>query len=182
MLYLASASPRRAKLLREAGISFKRLKSSYHETGIFGDPPVVLVKKHAQGKAMAGARMIENGKLLAADTLVYFQGKILGKPRSRKDAVKTLTLLQGHWHTVVTGVAFFEVKHGEIVRRRLFSERTRVLLKKMSGSEIRNYFRSVNPMDKAGSYAIQSRKSIVKAIKGSFSNAVGLPMERLSFL
>lgn len=183
MLYLASASPRRAQLLKEAGIPFKILKSSYPEKPFPRMTPSTLVKKHALGKALAVCQRVQEGEILAADTLVYFKGKMIGKPKNFHKSFETLHLLQGKWHTVYTGVAYFRIKKSRIVRRLVFVEKTRVLLEKMDTRQIQSYFRRVNPLDKAGSYAIQAKgKTIVKAIKGSLSNAVGLPIERLGFL
>ena len=183
MLYLASASPRRVQLLKEAGIVFRAIRTGYREKDSSRLTPSLLVKKHALGKALAVAGKIRNGKILAADTVVYFGGKIIGKPLNRQAAVKTLLLLQGRWHTVYTAVAFFEMKNGRVFGRRSLVEKTKVLLKKMDEKDIRRYFHHVSPFDKAGSYAIQAKgESIVRKVNGSFSNAVGLPMERLRFL
>ena len=183
MLYLASASPRRAQLLKKAGIRFKILKTNYHEKPFPGMRPSKLVQKHALGKAVAASKTVNKGTVLAADTVVYFRKKIIGKPKNVHNALKTLELLQEQWHVVYTGVAVLHVFGDRVVKRRVFFEKTAVFLKKMDRSQIRRYFRQVNPLDKAGSYAIQSRHhSIVQKWRGSFSNAVGLPMERLKFL
>ena len=183
MLYLASASPRRARLLKEASIRFKVLISGYHERGGSRTGPARLVKKHAMGKALAASAKVREGNVLAADTVVYFRGKIIGKPARPAQAVSTLLSLQGRWHTVYTGVAFLRLKAGRIVQKNLFFEKTKVLLGALDEKGVRAYFRRVNPMDKAGSYAIQSgHGGLVKDVRGSFSNAVGLPMERLTFL
>ena len=182
-LFLASSSPRRAKLLREAGVRFKVLRSPYHERDSAHPKPAGLVKKHALGKALAASKKIADGRLLAADTTVYFRGKIIGKPKNKQDAFRTLSRLQGRWHAVYTGVALLEMKAGRPLRTRVFVEKTRVKIQKMDAGLIRRYLRRIDPMDKAGSYAIQVKKGgIVEAVRGSFSNAVGLPMERLRFL
>ena len=179
-LYLASRSPRRTRLLKEAGIRHRVLKTNYKERRSARLTPAVLVRKHAMGKAMAAAVLIKNGLILAADTVVFCKGKIIGKPRSRREAEKTLLSLQGRRHTVYTGVALIAVDKKNLRKKILFYEKTGVRLKKMDLSDIRRYFRRINPMDKAGAYAIQAKKgSIVREIRGSFSNAVGLPMERL---
>ena len=179
-LYLASRSPRRTRLLREAGIRHRIVVTKYKELGSPGMSPVSLVQKHAMGKALAAAAKVKNGLILAADTLVYSQRKIIGKPSSRHAAEKTLLGLQGRWHIVYTGVALIPVKNKRLLKKVLFHEKTKVRLKKMDLAEIRRYFRRVNPMDKAGAYAIQvKRGTIVEEVRGSFSNAVGLPMERL---
>ena len=183
MLYLASESPRRAKLLKDAGISFKALKAPYHEVSHRHLSPSALVKKHALGKALAAAKKLKDGKVLAADTVVYFGRKIIGKPSSLAAAAGILHSLQGRAHTVYTGVAFLEIRRGRVTRKRSFYEKTVVHLKKMNEKDIRRYFRRVDPLDKAGAYAIQARGAgIVRKVEGSFSNAVGLPMEHLKFL
>jgi septum formation protein len=183
MIYLASASPRRARLLKEAGIRFQVLRSDYHERNVRGVRPSQLVKQHALGKALSAASRIQKGSILAADTIVYAGGKIIGKPAGLRAAEATLLRLQGRWHTVYTGVAYLEVDRQRVVRKRLFFEKTRVLLKGMATADIRRYFKRVHPLDKAGAYAIQDQAAgIVQRVKGSFSNAVGLPMERLRFL
>ena len=183
MLYLASESPRRARLLSEAGIPFKKIRSGYDEKNSLMIKPFFLVKKNALEKALRASRAIRNGKILGADTLVYFKKRILGKPATVGEALRTLKRLQGRWHVVYTGVALLELRSGRILRKRSFVEKTRVLLKKMDEKEIRLYLRRVDPLDKAGGYAIQeTRQGIVRAVKGSFTNAVGLPMERLRFL
>ena len=179
-LYLASRSPRRTRLLKEAGIRHRVLKTNYKEHLSARLTPAALVRKHAMGKAMAATVLIENGLILAADTVVFCKGKIIGKPRSRREAEKTLLSLQGRWHTVYTGVALISVKKKGLKKKVLFHESTKVCLKKMDLPQIRRYFRRVDPMDKAGAYAIQARSgTIVEAVRGSFSNAVGLPMEGL---
>jgi septum formation protein len=183
MLYLASESPRRKRLLRDAGVKFKVLKVPYHEAKHRHLSPSVLVKKHALGKALAAAKRLRDGNILAADTIVYDQGKTLGKPSGMPGALRMLLSLQGRAHTVYTGVAFLEVRGGRVARRKVFVERTRVHLEAMDEKAVRKYFRRVDPLDKAGSYAIQDTGAgIVHKVEGSFSNAVGLPMERLKFL
>ena len=180
MLYLASRSPRRTKLLKEAGIRHRILKIDFKESCPSGAGPVWVAKKNALGKAKMASAKIKNGLILAADTFVYFKGRIIGKPGSKREAEKTLRSLQGIWHIVYTAVAILDVKNSKVKKNILFCEKTKVRLKAMSLSRIRGYFRRVNPMDKAGAYAIQSRSNnIVQEVRGSFSNAVGLPMERL---
>jgi len=140
------------------------------------------VTRHAWRKAKAALKEIPeaNGLLIAADTLVYFEGRKIGKPGSYRRAEATLRRLQGRWHTVYTGVALLWLEKGRIRRKKIFCERTRVRLKAMAPAARRAYFRRVHPLDKAGAYAIQDRSgAIVEELSGSFSNAVGLPMERL---
>src|SRR3989338_836778 len=103
MIYLVSTSPRRKKLLREAGIRFRVLHPNYHEKPIPGLGPAALVKKYAFEKATSAISLVKDGTLLSADTIVYFKGRVIGKPKNRRDAVRILSKLQGRWHTVYTG-------------------------------------------------------------------------------
>lgn len=175
MIVLASSSPRRRALLREAGIRFRVVRPDYEEKMIKGLSPRELVLRHAAGKA---ASVVADKTVLAADTVVYFRGKIIGKPRDINQACRILTQLQGQWHTVWTGVAVRMRKEGK-VRDKVFAVKTLVRIRPMTDTEIRSYFRRVNPLDKAGAYAIQSKHAIVESVRGSYTNAVGLPMERL---
>ena len=179
MLYLASTSPRRKKLLRENGFLFKTLKPVYEEKDKPGLSPATLVKLHALAKADSVAGHVRQGAILVADTIVYFKKKIIGKPKNGKDALRMLGALQGRRHTVYTAVALLWIAGGIIQKKKVFVEKTDVYLKPLTHAEIQVYFRKINPLDKAGAYAIQSRNSIVQKVRGSFSNAVGLPMEAL---
>jgi septum formation protein len=181
MIYLASTSPRRKSLLREAGIRYRVVPTAYDEKPIKGLGVAGLVRRHALEKGLSALPNVKSGTILSADTVVYFAGKIIGKPRSMGDAERTLGRLQGRWHAVYTGVALLEVKKGKVVRKKVYVERTRIFLKAMDALAIRAYFKTVNPLDKAGSYAIQSRRrTVVEKSSGSFTNAVGLPMESLA--
>lgn len=180
MLYLASRSPRRKRLLKSLKLPFCVVRPFYKEENFSGRPPMRAVRTHALGKARSVVRRIRSGSVLAADTVVCFRGRVIGKPKDRRDAFRILNRLQGRWHTVYTGVAILFLKDGRVRKERVFCQRTRVKLKKMSRAAIAGYFKKVNPLDKAGAYAIQSaRANIVDELKGSFSNAVGLPLERL---
>ena len=180
MLYLVSGSPRRRRILKEHGVKFQALTPDYLEEKIPGKPPSAVVRIHAMGKAMSAVKKIVSGTILAADTIVYFDGKIIGKPGDLKEAAKILNRLQGKWHTVYTGVMILRVRPGRPQRKEFFFETTHVLLKKLDRKMIRSYFQKVNPLDKAGAYAIQSKRfPIVQEIRGSFSNAMGLPIEKV---
>ncbi len=180
MIYLASKSPRRKKILRDLGIAFEVLAPHYHEKVMRGVAPGRLVRSHALGKALSAVPMVGSGTILSADTIVYFKNRVIGKPRNMKEAVKTLEALQGQWHQVYSGVAVLKVSGGRIISRRVFAEKTGIRLKAMKQGAIVSYFKRVSPLDKAGAYAIQSKRmSIVQGVKGSFYNAVGLPVESL---
>ena len=184
MIYLASTSPRRKALLKKAGIRFRVLRPSYEEAGDLKGPPSRIVRIHAVNKADSCVGQVRNGTLLAADTLVYLQGEIIGKPKNRKDARRILKTLQGTCHSVYTGVSILKIAAGRVVKKSVFFEKTTVRLKTFTDGEIKSYLKKVNPLDKAGGYAIQSpRGGIVEEVQGPFSNAVGLPVEKvLKFL
>ena len=180
LIYLASTSPRRKALLKKAGISFRVLNPGYEEKRGLKAPPSKIVQIHAVKKAESCAGGIKNGILLAADTVVSLGGKIFGKPRNLREARLMLENLQGRRQAVYTGVAIFKIRGGRTVKRTVFFDKTEVRLKPLSRKGIRNYFKRVNPLDKAGAYSLQSRRrGLVQAIKGSFSNAVGLPVEKI---
>lgn len=180
MIYLASTSPRRKRLLKDAGVRYRTLRPNYHERPIAGLAPPELVKRHALEKGLSAAKLVKSGIILSADTIVYVAGGVIGKPKNRGDAFGILSKLQGRWHTVYTGVALLKVSGGSVVKRKSFYAKTRVFVRPMSAGEIKSYFKKINPLDKAGAYAIQScDSSVVEKIRGSFSNAVGLPMEAL---
>jgi len=177
VIYLASTSPRRKALLKKAGIVFRVLRPAYEEDDFKG-PPSKIVQRHALKKAQSSIPQIQNGVVLAADTIVYLDGDIVGKPKNRNEAIVTLKKLQGRWHSVYTGVAILKIITGRVIRQIVFYEKTGVRLKSLTARGIKNYFKKVNPLDKAGAYAIQSRHGgIIEDVRGLFSNAVGLPVE-----
>ena len=180
MIYLASTSPRRKMLLRKAGITFRILTPDYEEDDGLKAPPSQAVQIHAAKKAESCIGRVKNGIILAADTIVYHKGEMIGKPKNMKTARLMLGKLQGRWHSVYTGVAVFKIASRRVVKKTIFFEKTKVRLRKLTPKGIENYYKRVNPLDKAGGYAIQStRAGIVEEVKGLFSNAVGLPTEKI---
>jgi len=170
-LVLASASPRRADLLRAAGINFAVRAADVDETRLAGEPPEAYVIRLARAKAAAVARGGES--VLGSDTTVVVGGEILGKPLDGPDAGRMLRLLSGRWHEVLTGVALR--RRGEV---RAEVATTRVKFAPLSAAEIEWYVATGEPFDKAGAYAIQGFGSrFVERIEGSYSNVVGLPVE-----
>ena len=174
IIYLASASPRRHEILKRMKVRFRVVKSTYHEEHHSHLHPRVLVLRHAAGKARQAIVPVTGQFVLGADTLVYCRGKILGKPKTGKEAFDMLSLISGKQHEVYTGVALWDRKTGKIKKA---VSRTRVFVKTLSEKEIRLYIQKVNSLDKAGAYAIQMKPGIVKKIEGSYSNVVGLPEE-----
>jgi len=177
-LILASASPRRAEILRDAGIPFTVLSSAVDETPLPGETAADLVRRLAAAKAeLVAARAVGPAIVIAADTVVALDGTILGKPRTSQDARNMLEKLSARTHSVITGVALVRLPDGE---RREFTEITQVHFTALSNEEILKYLSSGEPFDKAGAYAIQgfAGRSIPR-IDGCYFNVVGLPLARL---
>jgi septum formation protein len=177
-LILASTSPRRAQILRDAGLAFSIISSAVDETPIPGEVPNDLVLRLANAKSeLVAARSVGPAIVIAADTVVVLEGQILGKPRSTDDARHMLEKLSGHTHSVVTGVSLIRLPD---VERRSFVETTLVHFDRLSANEITRYLATDEPHDKAGAYAIQGRAGrYIPRIEGCYFNVVGLPLARL---
>ncbi len=174
-LILASASPRRRELLKQAGVEFEVIPAKGEEH-TEKDTPHEAVMELALLKAKEVAGVIEDPKavILGADTVVALEGRILGKPKDREDAVAMLTLLSGNTHSVFTGVALVRKEDGRILN---FFEETKVTMYPMSQEEIEAYVNTGEPMDKAGAYGIQGKCAIhIEKIQGDYNNVVGLPI------
>lgn len=173
-LVLASASPRRAELLRTAGFAFEVRPADVDETPRPAEPPAAYALRVARDKALAAAERV-NGTdawILAADTVVVVDGGILGKPAGPADARRMLSMLSGVVHEVLTAVV---VRHAGSETSEVVS--TRVRFTALSAAEIDEYVESGEPDGKAGAYAIQGLGSrFVDWIEGSWSNVVGLPV------
>jgi septum formation protein len=176
-LILASASPRRAELLRQLQTDFQIVPSDAAEIIDEQLSPQELCQLNAHRKARAVAKTIPDALVLGADTLVFLEREIFGKPRNLDEAKQMLAKLQGRTHQVVTGVSLIYLRGH---RERLFAVSTDVTFRPLTSAQIGDYLSKVNPLDKAGAYAIQEHGDlIVSEISGSFSNVVGLPVERL---
>jgi septum formation protein len=180
MLLLASASPRRRELLRNAGIEFEVLSVPVDETPLPGEEAEALARRLAQAKARAAHKAAQNDQrfvnqkllVLGADTVVTVDGHVLGKPADEEDAARMLRLLSGKTHQVITGIAL-EGARGPLVD----SVTTEVTFSPITEAEVRAYIATGEPMDKAGAYAIQgiaSRWAV--EINGCYFNVVGLPV------
>ena len=182
MLVLASASPRRQELLRNAGIPFTVEPANIDETPLAGEAPRECAERLAREKALAVWRMRPQDFVLGADTIVVVDAVILGKPVDAVDAGRMLRLLSGRAHRVITGVCLtragdsrYQIKAAELAQTA--SETTLVTMTSLSEDEIREYVASGEPMDKAGAYAIQGMASRwIPRIEGDYSNVVGLPV------
>ena len=174
MLVLASASPRRQELLRNAGISFVVQPADIDETPRAGEAPREYAERLAREKALAVWRLRSQDIVLGADTIVVIDERILGKPADAADARRMLRMLSGRVHRVITGVCVVGPVAGE---ERTTSEATLVTMNELSDEEIRDYVATGEPMDKAGAYAIQGMASRwIPRIEGDYSNVVGLPV------
>lgn len=169
-LILASGSPRRAKLLQQAGLSFDVIVPEIDESPLPNEPPADFVLRTAREKAEsipAGDAVV-----LAADTAVVDGRKILGKPIDSADAAAMLRSLSGRTHLVMTGVCLYTTE-----KVHCFHVETEVTFRKLSEEEILDYVASGEPMDKAGAYAIQGGAAkMARRVNGSYSNVVGLPL------
>ncbi len=174
---LASASPRRRELLEELGLSFSIIEPDVEEhTGehLTGREMALL---NAHRKARHVAKQHPDCLVLGADTVVSLGSRLFGKPRNIADAENMLRELAGRTHQVITAVCLLELRHHQ---ERLFAETTGVTFRPLDAPLIREYLAKINPLDKAGGYAIQEHGSdLVRNVEGSFSNVVGLPLERL---
>jgi len=176
-LILASASPRRAELLKLLPVKFQVLPGTVAEVAHEHLSPLEICQLNAHRKARAVAKKIPDALVLGADTLVFLDNEILGKPRSLADARRMLARLQGRHHQVVTGVCLMHLRSH---RERIFAASTDVLFHPLNARQIRDYLAAIQPLDKAGAYAIQdSGEKIISEISGSYSNVVGLPVEQL---
>jgi septum formation protein len=177
-LILASASPRRAEILTDAGIAFSVLSSAVDETPFSNEDPSELVQRLANAKAdLVAARAVGPAIVIAADTVVVLDGHILGKPRSNDDARHMLEQLSGRTHSVVTGMALVRLPDAD---RRQFVETTLVHFSPLSAEEISRYLATQEPHDKAGAYGVQGRAGrYIPRIEGCYFNVVGLPLSRL---
>ena len=178
-IILASGSPRRKEILTEFGYEFSVNKSDFLECDEQTDAISVAVK-NAKGKAsdvfsrLQKRDKADDGVVIGADTVVYYNGVILGKPKDRTDAVKTLRALSGKTHQVITGFCVLSKKFSVFG----FDEST-VRFNALSDASIKEYVDKFSPLDKAGSYGIQDDFPLVERVEGSMYNVIGFPIEKI---
>lgn len=176
-IYLASRSPRRRELLKQVGVNFEIIIADVDEQILKNEPAHAYVARIAKKKAEAGWQYVLDRRLpyypvLAADTVIATDKKILGKPTSKEDAADMLAQLSDKKHKVLTGIAI--AYQGKTLSQ---TSTTQVQFKKLSDTEIARYIDSTEPLDKAGAYAIQGKgAAFVSMLEGSYSGVVGLPL------
>jgi len=177
-IVLASSSPRRKELLRQAGIPFTVMPADLDEEGLeLSGTPAQRAEQLAYLKAAAVAKKLGKGFVLGADTIVVCEGEVFGKPADKADARRMLGMLSGREHQVITGIALIDAASGTA---RIGHDVTSVRFSKLSNSEIEAYIDSDEPYDKAGSYAVQGKGALlVEGIEGCYTNVVGLPLRKL---
>lgn len=178
MLFLASSSPRRSELLKQAGFEFTVEPTNVSESVLRGTPPMQIVEQLSARKAEAAAKLHPTDTILAADTIVVLKGRILGKPKDEENAKTMLKYLSANVHQVYTGYT--------VIRGKKFfcgHEVTSVEFYALTQKEIDDYVATGDPMDKAGAYGIQGKGALfVKRINGDFYNVMGLPIAKISRL
>jgi septum formation protein len=176
-IVLASASPRRTELMALAGIEFTVAPADICEDVLPGEAPADHVIRLSREKADAVAAKVDGSFFIGADTIVVLEGAILGKPVDAADAARMLAGLSGRDHEVITGFTVFDKASSIHISRSVCTE---VTFKKLEEKEIAAYIATGCPMDKAGAYAIQGGAvHFVRAINGSYTNVIGLPMTEL---
>jgi septum formation protein len=180
-LILASSSPRRAEILRQAGIAFEVFAAPVDEARLAGELPTVYVRRLAEAKVRTvvegGAAAQAPAWAVGADTVVLIDGLVLGKPASAAEARSMLESLSGRTHEVLTGIAVLRLPQGPA---QVEQETTKVTIAPLSKEEIEDYIATGEPFGKAGAYAIQGRAGrFVTRVEGCYFNIVGLPLGRL---
>jgi septum formation protein len=174
-IYLASSSPRRRELLRQIGVSFRVIGADLDETALQGESPLAYVSRLAQAKATLGwerSRDSGGAPVLAADTAVVLDGRILGKPDGLNEAMAMLLELSGRTHEVLTAVA---LRSSAGIEGKV--SRSAVTFRSIDPGEARAYWETGEPSDKAGAYAIQGYAAIfIVDLQGSYSGVMGLPL------
>lgn len=179
-IILASGSRARQNLLRQVGLKFTVVESRVKEHVTLRGACSDFVIKNAVKKAGYAAKMFDSGVVIAADTVVLAGRKIIGKPKSLKDAHSALRILSRKPQWVYTGIAVVDID-----RKKMYTayEKTKVYMYPLSDSQIRNYFKRISPFDKAGSFDVQGPGSVfIDRIEGCFYNVVGLPLAKLARL
>jgi septum formation protein len=176
-IVLASKSPRRKLLMGMLGLDFEVIPSQVDERAVEESDPVRLARRLARLKAEDVAGRLDGKALvIGADTMVSFQGRAIGKARDRDDATRILKGYSGREHEQITGLCIINTKTGKVLEGH---DVTRVMCREMSDDEIKAYVETGEPMEGAGAYTPRAHPMLFERIEGSWTNIVGLPMERL---
>ena len=183
MLYLASSSPRRAELLRQIGVEFDIIHADIDESPRKGEAIDELVSRLSTEKAIQGLQMVSDIRahdlVLAADTLIGLDGRIIGRPESQQHCCEILALLSGRTHQVYSAVALANSQAAVEVA----SSVNEITFRTLADEEITRYCDDGEPMDKAGAYAIQGRAAMfIQHLSGSYSSVMGLPLYETALL
>ncbi|NQT50313.1 septum formation protein Maf [Candidatus Kuenenbacteria bacterium] len=173
-IILASTSPRRQEIMSKTGLKFKVIPSNYEEDMTLKLTPIKLAKLLSRGKAQSIAKKYQNHIIIGADTFVVLEKKLLGKPKSPAEAKTMLKAISGKILLIVTGFTIIDTESGKSISK---ATETKVHIKKLSNSEIINYVKTKEPLDKAGAFGVQEMGAvIIKKIEGDFYNVMGLPI------
>jgi septum formation protein len=176
-IILASNSPRRREILKQAGADFTIDPADVDESVLPDEDPEAYAVRVALDKARVAAKRAGRGIVIGADTIVVLDRSILGKPANARDAERMLSLLSGRQHMVITGLAIIDALTGRTETR---SARTEVWFRELTQAEIAAYAGTGEPLDKAGAYGIQEKGALlVRKIEGCYLNVVGLPLSLL---
>lgn len=177
-IILASASPRRRDILKNAGLDFRVDAGDYEEDLSLKLKPHELAKFLSHEKAKAVAARHKDTLIIAADTFILYKSNILGKPHTNAEAKRMLTILNNKTHSVITGFTILDTATKKKISK---SVETKVTFKKLTANEIVSYIKTGEPLDKAGAYAIQGLGALlVKKIDGDYFNVIGLPLSALA--
>ena len=176
-IILASGSPRRKQILEQVGLKFTIEVSDYEEKPISGVKPYEFVETLSLEKAKAVAKNHNDAIIIAADTIVFLNNQILGKPKTKEDARGMLKKLSGNTHSVFTGFTIIDTVNKRTITNHV---ETKIRFKNLSEEEILAYIETKEPMDKAGSYGVQDRGALfVEHIEGDYSSVMGLPILKI---
>ena len=175
-IILASTSPKRKELLGNAGLKFEVIASDYEEDMTLPLPPGEIVKFLSKGKGESVSLKYKNAVILSADTIIYFKGKIFGKPHTKKKAFDMLNELSGHTHSAFTGFTIIDTKNKKIISKAV---ETKVTFKKLSPEMINEYIKNGKPLKYAGAFTLRDieARGFVKKIEGDEDNVIGLPVQ-----
>ncbi len=175
-IILASTSPRRHYLAKEMGLDFEIVPSNYEEDTSLNLPPEELVMELAYGKALDVSKKFKEGIVIGVDTIVFLEGKVLGKPKDKAEAFEMLKSYSGKAHKVYSGVCLIDCSNNKIIKD---FEVTDVKFAELSDYEIEKYVLTGDPMDKAGAYGIQSCFIFIEQINGCYFNVTGFPAHNI---